>query len=347
MLAATVAAAQWSLRPLLLALVSLGVLVLPPSAPAKVRLPAELWPVSVARPVAQADLARWRKAGLNAVVVAPSFPRSEVNRLRTLAGRAHLLVLVPRAVAQPAGRLDADCRVARAQHPRQLCAVQVAQGPLVRQLASSRWIDVVVVPLGSPAALGGLAASATGPHVIGLVPLASHGFSAAPWRAAIARARQVAGLDLAVAPRDAAAVSRFTSLLPTSPSEPSPAPTLPSPSNPIITATTSTSIAVSWTPSLGAVSYNVLDASGAVIARVTTPAVTVAGLACGRRTASRSRRSTRTAAAPTARRSPLRRALAPAAAVVAVAAAAVGSPATRRRRRARLRCRSRASRRRR
>jgi hypothetical protein len=159
---------------------------------------AKIWAVEVTKRTAAAatpaEAARWKAAGITALIVDPSrVTRAEGAGLRAAATESGLRVITP--LRQPRGgptAVASACRSWRLAHGGDPCAVLASSSAGATMLSKTHASDLVVVRQPMPAAL------ATGGRtpVLTVADLGSS-FSAAAWALAIGRTEAGAALDLA------------------------------------------------------------------------------------------------------------------------------------------------------
>jgi hypothetical protein len=223
------------------------------TAPAGLR--GSLWAVGLNtsnyRLLTAARAASLRSHRINTLVLAgQALPASRVSQLVSRAQRAGISVYLPLEQQLPSSpatiqSAESSCRSLKLASPGSRCALQAASVSAALELARSRLVDLVIVPVSRPGALTKLG----GRHerILALAPLGR--FSRRPWARAIRIARRGGSVDLGVVPegrRAARALRRYGALLSSLVSAKRGHRAPHAPRSLASTGSTTTSVTVSW-----------------------------------------------------------------------------------------------------
>jgi chitodextrinase len=274
----------------LIALAVCGTAAAAPDAGRAQPLPATVWAFELDRigaaRLAETGLRSYRGQGFTAIVAdTRRLSARPAARVRSAASRAKLLVLSPRTASAVRA-----CAAAKRRGAVPGCAVTAPSVRAATRLARTAGVDLVVVRLSNLGQLRFLRGLAEG-RVLALVPLGSGRLNARAWSGAIAIARSDVALDLGLSLRgkgNAAAVRRFGSLLRAAGKRVSgggdepPAPAPPAPTGLVLSASSATSVTLSWeaAPAGAGVSEYGLYRDGTASGSVAGTAATFGGLAC-------------------------------------------------------------------
>jgi chitodextrinase len=235
--------------------------------------PGQVWAVALpagVTSVSQARLEWLRTRGVNTVVTV-GMARKPLARLAAAAKREQMTVIAARSAAPKRA-------CARSTGTLQTCAALAKTPAAAVKLARRSVVDFVVVRVSGPRQLRYL----RGGHfkrsriVAVLPPQAS-----SAWRTGVAYASADGSLDLAVRTSPSSrAVKSFTQALPRARAAAAAGPAAPS--GLLVVGRTASSVSLLWTASSDAVDGYGVYRDGSLVLHVTTPAITVTGLGCGR-----------------------------------------------------------------
>ena len=261
-----------------------------PTHPLAPATPGAIWAVELggksAAQVRTSTLKRLRSRRINALVLDPSRVRPGVlGRVRAQAARAGLVVLNPAPRSKggsgkrPAGACGATGRKGREP----ACSVFAPDLDSALGMANTHRADFVVIRAGDPGAIRRLRARQPRGRIVVATRLSGTGLNRTAWRDAMLLAKVDPMLDLAVTPTGATgarALDAYLSLLGAGVSDTiSPA----APANLARTASTSTSVTITWaaaSDNLAVTAYSVSRA-GAAPESTTMRSHTFTGLVCG------------------------------------------------------------------
>lgn len=234
------------------------------------------------------DLVRFRRQGLNTVVVDPARVKpAQRQRLVRLARRAGMAVAVPRSAATPT--LVSLCRAER-RGPARSCTLLARSPKAAVALARRNVADFVVLRVSKLSQIRFLRGVKAKTHIVAVARTSASKLDRAAWARAIATAATDPTLDLAVNVRSASQPSlpSYLALVRTARGagkRTSSADTTPpnAPAAVVVEAVSPTSVSLRWASAnadQNVAGYGVYR-SGVLVDTVAEPRIDLAGLACG------------------------------------------------------------------